>query len=181
MTRRERERWSFATAGEPDKFTACVYPSMPSVEHAMGHGRHETLCGIPGDQVDVYRHFFSANRPKACHRCGERAALAPDRPCAQERLHDEILAADPGPLRDELVDALRSGADIALWINGPAMHIKNYVKLENVIDDSERVAAMLNVTDRIGIARVVSGPREFIIVLPATGHPVIARAIATAG
>ena len=174
------EGWSFATAREPDKFTACIYPSLPSVEHAMGHGRNETLCGIPGDQVVVYRHLFSANGAKVCHRCGERAALAPDQPCGQERLHDEILAADPGPLRDELVDALRGGADIPLWINGPAVHVKSYVKLENV-DDSERIAAMLNATDRIGIARVVSGPREFIIVLPATGNPVIARTIATAG
>lgn len=99
----------------------------------------------------------------------------------QERLHDEILAADPGPLRDELVDALRCGADIPLWINGPALRIKIYAKLENVIHGSERIAAMLNATDRIGIARVVSGPWVFIVVLPATGHPVIARAIAAAG
>jgi hypothetical protein len=35
---------------------------------------------------------------------------------------------------------------------------KIYVKFENVVDSSERIAAMLNGTDRIGIARVVSGP-----------------------
>jgi hypothetical protein len=61
------------------------------------------------------------------------------------------------------------------------LRIKIYVKLENVIHGSERIAAMLNATDRIGIARVVSGPWVFIVVLPATDHPVIARAIAAAG
>jgi hypothetical protein len=177
MTSADRDGWSFATAREPARFAAARQPLSPDVEHAIGGD--ETLCGIPGEQVDVYRHLFRPDGESACARCQEKAAAAPTERCAGERLHDLALTAAEGPMRDELIDALRQGADITLWINGPAASLaKHYAMLDQIVEGREPVVAALRTNDSIGLARVIHGSWQFIVVLPSKGRPNIARATA---
>lgn len=41
------------------------------VEHAQPGDDWPTLCGIPADEVALYRHTFTANRARDCPRCAE--------------------------------------------------------------------------------------------------------------
>lgn len=42
------------------------------IEHAQPGSDWPTLCGIPADEVDLYRHTFRANPPWDCPTCSER-------------------------------------------------------------------------------------------------------------
>jgi hypothetical protein len=120
------------------------------VEHAFRPPA--TLCGIPQERVVVYRHLFGFSRARACLRCREQAAAAATQR-SRERLHDKIVAAAPGPLRDQLLDALRSGAEITIWVNGPAgTVVRQYARLDRIAHGAEAVQALLTSGDRIGIA-----------------------------
>lgn len=41
------------------------------LEHAQPGDDWPTLCGIPADEVDLYRHLFTASDPDDCPRCSE--------------------------------------------------------------------------------------------------------------
>lgn len=177
MTSAGQAEWSFATARVPSQFAAAVDPSAPDTEHALGHG--ETLCGIAEAKVEVYRHLFRSGGASACPACRDLAAAAPTQPSGQERLHDAVLAADPGQLRDEVIGALRQGAMIRLWMGGPAEGLaKHYARLDEIVEGSAAVAAALRTGERVGLAKVDHGSWQFIIVLPHDGPPVIGRAAA---
>jgi hypothetical protein len=135
-----------------------------------------TLCGIPEEQIIVYRHLFRPGGIRACPRCREQAAAAPAVPCAQERLHDRVLTAAPGPLRAQLLDALRSGAKITTWITGPASQVARYAAPDRITHGAEAVQDLLNSGDRIGIARVAQPSGEFLVVLPERDAALIAFA-----
>ncbi|MFY1617656.1 hypothetical protein [Micromonospora sp. WMMD736] len=177
MTFADQEGWSFATARVLAEFGAAVCPLTPGVEHAWGG--EETLCGLVEDQVELYRHLFDREEASACPTCRQQAAVAPTRPCGQERLHDRVLAAAAGPLREELLDALRRGAEIKLWIKGPAVGLaKHYARLDRIVEGGPATVAALSVNGSVGLARVEHGPWQFIVVLPDQGPPLIARATA---
>ncbi|MFI7425058.1 hypothetical protein [Nonomuraea sp. NPDC049684] len=139
-------------------------------------GAHATLCGIPAEQMVVYRHHFRAGGTQACPRCSERAAAAPTAPCGQERLHDKVLTALPSLLRTRLLEALRNGAPITVWINGPADRVSVYAHLDHITDGTEVVRDLLATHEPIGIARVTQPSGEFIVVLPQHTAPIIAWA-----
>lgn len=166
--------WSFASAREPAKFASAEESASPQMEHAFEPPA--TLCGIPEEQVIVYRHLFSPGGIRACPRCREQAAAAPTVPCAQERLHGKILTAAPGPLRTQLLDALRSGSEITIWITGPASQAARYADCDRITHGAEAVRSLLSSGDRVGIARIAGPSGEFLVVLPEREAPFIAFA-----
>lgn len=175
----DHAEWSFATARQAATFTAAQEPGHPHTDHAIGSDG--TLCGIPRDRVVLYRHLFSVGGSvAACPRCRELAAAAPTVPCGQERLHDLVLAAEPGRLRTELLEALRSGANISIWINGSNRAMAFYACLEHITDGAETVREVLSTgtseQERIGVARVTVPSGEFIVLLPQRADPIIAFA-----
>ncbi|MCX4825632.1 hypothetical protein OG883_38445 [Streptomyces sp. NBC_01142] len=175
MSTLDHHDWSFTTAREPASFAACQETDSPSVEHALAGSA--TLCGIRQDQVTVYRHPFFAERAEACSECRKAAADAPTEPGVQERLHGRVEVAVPGSLRDELLEALRKGADVRLWVNGPADRmVRHYAELDRIVDGGEPIEAVLRGGGRLGLARVVHGAREFVVFLPEDGATFVARA-----
>jgi hypothetical protein len=166
VTAHDREDWSFATARVPARFTA-AREMEADIWHATSGDN--TLCGIPREQVVVFRSLFSAGRKEACPRCGEEALGAPTQPCVQERLLGEIQAAVPGPLREELAEALRKGADVTIWINGPAHLMAHYAKLDQIVGNGEPAAATLRTAQTAGVARVADRGGEFVVIVPAGG------------
>jgi hypothetical protein len=75
-----------------------------------------------------------------------------------------------------LLDALRTGAEINIWINGPADKIAPYAHLDQITDGAEIVQGLLSTHDPIGIARVAQLSGEFIVLLPQHTGPIIAFA-----
>jgi hypothetical protein len=69
-------RFTFGLA--PTRFAACRETAVPALEHALAES--ETLCGIPGRQVTVYRHLFVAKRSGTCSDCRVKAVDASSRP-----------------------------------------------------------------------------------------------------
>lgn len=167
--------WSFASAREPARFAAAEESASPQAEHALKPPA--TLCGIPEEQVIVYRHLFTPGGIRACPRCREQAAAAPTVLCTQERLHSKVLTAAPGPLRAQLLDALRSGAKVPVWVTGPASQVTRHARVDRITHGAEAVRDLLSCSGRIGIARVAQPSGEFLIVLPEGDAPVIAFAV----
>ncbi|WKV71880.1 hypothetical protein AW27_010335 [Streptomyces sp. PCS3-D2] len=167
--------WSFATAREAASFGAGELTSVPGVEHAMAESG--TLCGIPEHQVTRYMHLFEPAEPQACPECRQRAEAAPTKPCAQERLHDRLQAADPGQGRDDLLAALRRGVKVGLWLRGPAATLaRHYADLDSLTEGAEPAIEAFNTTTNLGLARVEDGAWRFIAVLPEDdGRPLVAR------
>ncbi|GAA0930980.1 hypothetical protein [Virgisporangium aurantiacum] len=167
--------WSFDAAREPAQFAAAVDPGSPGVEHALDD--EQTLCSIPAGTVTVYRHLFRSNHPAACPACRLHAAAAPTRPSAQERLHDRVLAAGPGSMKDELLAALRRGGPIKIWVNGPGVRLgQHYGRAGQIVEGGPAAAAAWSTNERVGIARVITEDCQFVVVLPDEGPPSIARA-----
>lgn len=145
------------------------------IEHALGD--QQTLCGIPRARVIAFRHYFRGQGPSSCPVCRERAEAAPNEPCTQERLHDRVLAADPGRLRDELIDALRRGAEVKMWISGPGTGIAKFCgRFDQIVEGGPQVVAAFDTAERVGLARVIGVGWQFVVVLPTNGRPLIARA-----
>jgi hypothetical protein len=167
--------WSFATSREAARFGAVRLTDVPGVDHAAAESG--TLCGIPEHQVTRYRHLFEPAAPQACPDCRRRAEAAPTKPCVQERLHDGLQGADPGQARDDLLAALRKGADVRLWTHGPASVLaEHYAELHSLTEGVEPTVNALNTTTTIGLARVEDGGWRYIAVLPEDGsRPLVAR------
>ncbi|MFE0699101.1 hypothetical protein [Streptomyces sp. NPDC058872] len=167
--------WSFTTAREPASFGAGQLTGEPGVDHAMGESG--TLCGIPEHQVTRYMHLFEPAEPEACPDCRQRAEAAPTKPCAQERLHNRLQAADPGQARDDLLAALRKGAKVRLWIRGPAANLaRHYARLNSLTDGAEPAVEAFNTARSIGLARVEDDDWGYLAVLPEDdSRPLVAR------
>lgn len=79
-----------------------------------------------------------------------------------------------------MLNALRQGAEIRLWINGPAVTLaKHYIPLDRIIEGGSAVVDALAVGGSVGLARVQHEQWEYVVVLPDGGPPLIARATAT--
>jgi hypothetical protein len=163
--------WSFESAREPAAFPAGRAeqpPDDPAIEHALGP--EGALCGIPRARITMYRHLFFPQHPAACPACVKAAAEVPAMPSVQERLHDRVLEAQGGPLRNELLAVLRAGAKIRLWVNGDPMDTLRHVAgLEQVPEGIREVR-------RLGVAAVPHDGGEFVVLLPEGGTPFITRA-----
>ncbi|WP_265560161.1 hypothetical protein [Streptomyces hygroscopicus] len=175
MTQVPDAGWSFATAREPARFGAGGLEGAPGVEHAMADAG--TLCGIPEQQITRYRHLFHAEGRQACARCRRQADAAPAQPSPQERLHDRVRAAAQGRARDDVLAALRKGAKIALWINGPSATLaQHYARLDELTEGAGPAADALEAAAASGLACVEDGSWRFIVVLPENGdRPLVAR------
>lgn len=170
-----RQNWSFESAREPARFAAALQSGTSGPEHACGGGA--SLCGIPEEQIVIYRHLFQAGSPRACRQCRDRAAAAPAAPSAQEQLYNKILTAEPGPLRSRLLGLLCRGAKITLWINGPASSLgQHYLDIGSITGGAEAITRMLRNHERIGLARVAHQDGELVVVIPEQDPPVIAEA-----
>ena len=167
--------WSFASARQPASFAAAQETGSTQTRHAWD-GPAGALCGIPEERVKVIRTLFWPGAADACPVCSERAASAPTVPCAQERLHDKILSAVPGPLRDRLLGALRRGATITMGVAGPADDVARYARLDSITTGAEAVNNLFSSGGRLGVERVSDSSGEFIVVLREHGAPVIAFA-----
>lgn len=164
--------WSFASAREPARFAAALEKDGPTgTEHAFQPPA--TLCGIPAGKVSVCRYLFR-HGSRACPRCRELAAAAPTVPCAQELLHAKVLGAAPGPRRAQLLDALAGGAEITVWVTGPAAQVARYADAGRITRGAGAVRTTLDSRDQIGVARVAVPSGEFLIVLPERDAPGIA-------
>jgi hypothetical protein len=178
VTPTEGEGWSFAAARIPARFTAVIHRLAPGVEHAASPDGVSTLCGLPLNETEAYRHFFGKRGPATdCAVCRSEAEAAPSEPSGQEELHDRVISAAPGPLRDALLDGLSRGARIRLWIGGPTATIaQHYLPAERILESDPGLAAALDVDGHVGLARVEHGPYEYVVVLPHEGPPLVARA-----
>lgn len=167
--------WSFAAAREPARFAAALKRGSGG-EHARGSDP-TSLCGIPEAELTVVRRLFADSRSpdRCCPHCRELAAAAPV-PCVQERLHDEVVTAPADPLRARLLDALRNGAEIVIWINGPARDIASYAETERITDGAGAVHRALDSMDHASVARIRQPGGEFVAVLTEHAVPVIAWA-----
>lgn len=167
--------WSFATAREPARFGVCKVNGVPSVEHAVG--THGTLCGIRARHTTRYRHLFDPGARRSCRTCRQQAKAAPTEPCAQEHLHDKVRTAAQSQARDDLLAALRRGAKVELWVNGPsASLVKDYAELEKLTDGAGPAAEAFGTATTIGLANIEDGPWRFLVVLPMDGgQPLVAR------
>ncbi|MBV6699829.1 hypothetical protein [Kitasatospora aureofaciens] len=167
--------WSFATAREPARLGARQVNGVPGVDHAVG--ARGTLCGTAMRYTTRYLHLFEPDALQSCRRCGELAAAVPTQPCVQERLHARVEGAAPGSVRDDLLAALRRGANVRLWINGPSAGLaRDHAKLDGLTDGAGPAAEACGTAPTIGMARVEDGPWRFLVVLPEDGgRPVVAR------
>jgi hypothetical protein len=164
--------WSFESAREPARFAAATQSSSPDQEHAMSAGA--TLCGIPAIEVEVFRHLFYEGE-RACPLCVEAARAAPTVPSGQERLHDRIGEAESGVHRASLLDALRRGTPIDLWVNGPSDQMgRFYAELDSMAEGAAAARSVLESNDRVGIAKMSVDQTRYVIVLPVSGPPAIA-------
>lgn len=147
---------------------------MPGVEHAGDMGR--TLCGIRGRYLKLFLHHFQPQGLASCRKCRALAEAAPTSPCGQERLHDLLLQkADDGPLRTDLLAALHRGARIAIWITGPATDLTRFhARLDRMTEEAGPAAEALAAGGTsITLARVEDTDRQYLVVLPPDGLPVL--------
>lgn len=154
---------------------------MPGVEHAGGIGR--TLCGIRGRYLTFFLHHFQPQALASCRKCRTLAEAAPSRPCGQERLHDLLLQrADDGPLRTDLLAALRRGARIAIWITGPAEGLaRSYTRIDRMTEEAGPACEVFAAAGTsVTLARVEDVERQYLVVLPPGGRARIARGTADA-
>jgi hypothetical protein len=172
--------WSFESARVPAGFAHATELGGSKLDHAWGPG-HATLCGLPEDEVEVFRHWFDARHPGACPRCRDLAAAAPTVPSTQEKLHDLVLTAAPGPHREQLLHILRRGAQIRSWINMSQLHVGHYLDIGSLTDGAQQVTdlfAALAPGHQLSIARVPHHAGEFVVILPEQEPALIARAAA---
>jgi hypothetical protein len=167
--------WSFESARQPPRFAAALQSGTSGPEHASGIGA--TLCGIPAEQITIYRHLFQPASPQACRQCRDRAAAAPASPSAQEHLYNKILTAQPGPLRARLLGQLSQGAKITLWISGPANSLgQHYLDIGSITGATQAITRILRTSERIEIARVADADGQLVVVIPEHDPPLIAQA-----
>lgn len=81
-------------------------------------------------------------------------------------------------MRDDLLAALRQGAAIKIWVNGPGMSLgQHYGRVGQIVEGGPAVVAAWSTNERVGIARVITDDCQFVVVLPDEGPPSIARAV----
>ncbi|WP_436790793.1 hypothetical protein [Yinghuangia sp. YIM S10712] len=152
-------------------FAACQATAEPGREHAVN--RKAALCGIPRDQVTVYRHHFDGRKPNACADCRAAASDAPDPTRVRHRLRVGIETAAPGRLLDALDFGLRQGAEVRMW-TGPAYRIvhehADTVRLADCRAYAEDLALR---GGTLTLAKVNYLGREFVVFLPMDGPPSI--------
>ena len=170
----ELQGWRHGPGRRPRFFAHCEETDAPGTGHGLSKGG--TLCGIPQDRVTVYRGPFDPTRDTACPGCRAQAVGDPE-PDIRERLEHRVRGAVPGRLREELLAALRQGAEVGLWVGGPAADlVRRYAQRERIVEGGEPVEALIRADRRLGLARVVHGRREFVVFIPQDGRPFVTRA-----
>ncbi|MEU6971986.1 hypothetical protein AB0A71_30515 [Kitasatospora aureofaciens] len=139
----------------------------------LGRGGDVVVSRLGPVGVDFLHHF----QPRAlasCRKCRALTEGAPSRPCGQERLHDLLLQeADDGPLRTDLLAALRRGARIAIRITGPAKDLtRSHSRIDRMTEEAGPAAEALAAGGlSITLARVEDADRQYLVVLRPTAAP----------
>ncbi|MFJ8111760.1 hypothetical protein [Streptomyces sp. NPDC096132] len=168
------EGWRFGPGRPPPFLTLCEETEAPGTRHGLAKGG--SLCGIPQDRLTVYRGPFVPVHDMACPGCRSQVLGDPE-PSVGERLLHRVRGAVPGRPREELLSALRQGAEVGLWVSGPAQElVRRYAGRERIVEGGEPVEAVVRADRRLGLARVVHGTREFVVFIPEDGRPFVARA-----
>ncbi|MFF3336633.1 hypothetical protein ACFYWX_45310 [Streptomyces sp. NPDC002888] len=174
MSAPELQGWRDGPGRRPPFYAHCEETYAPGVGHALAAGR--SLCGIPRDRLTVYRGPFDPTRDTACPSCRAQTVGDPE-PSLQERLEHRVRGAVPGRPREELLAALRQGAEVGLWVSGPAKDlVRHYAHRERIVEGGEPIEAVVRADRRLGLARVVHGHREFVVFIPQDGRPFVTRA-----
>ncbi|KUN76334.1 hypothetical protein AQJ64_37800 [Streptomyces griseoruber] len=169
----ERDGWRLGPGRRPF-FALCEETDVPGTGHGLSKGA--SLCGIPGDRLTVYRGPFDPTRDTACPGCRAQVLGDPE-PTLQDLLRHRVRGAVPGPLRAELLAALKQGAQVGLWVSGRAAElVRRHARRERIVEGGALVEAVVGADGPLGLARVVHGTREFLVFLPQDGRPFVARA-----
>ncbi|MGW2889340.1 hypothetical protein ACWDDN_29330 [Streptomyces griseoruber] len=169
----ERDGWRLGPGRRPF-FALCEETDVPGTGHGLSKG--VSLCGIPGDRLTVYRGPFDPTRDTACPGCRAQVLGDPE-PTLQDLLRHRVRGAVPGPLRAELLAALKQGAQVGLWVSGRAAElVRRHARRERIVEGGALVEAVVGADGPLGLARVVHGTREFLVFLPQDGRPFVARA-----
>ncbi|MFD8708459.1 hypothetical protein ACFV1W_38760 [Kitasatospora sp. NPDC059648] len=146
----------------------------PDLEHAAA-GEDRTLCADTPRTTARYRHLFGIRvGARFCARCLELAAVAPRRPSVQERLHERVLHAAPGAPRHDLLAALRRGAPVPTWLDGPSDFLAQHAHLDALTQGAGPAAAFT--APALAMARAEDGPWYYLVALPRDGTaPLVAR------
>ncbi|MFE2550105.1 hypothetical protein ACFXGI_16350 [Streptomyces sp. NPDC059355] len=156
MIGEQSDGWSFAAARVAARFGACEVRGAPGVEHAGG-GRG-TLCGMAARCLTCHLHPFEPDALRSCRRCRQAAKDAPTEPCVRERLHERVEAAAAGRIRGELLAALRRGAAVRSWINGPSADLAGFhARLDELTDGAGPAAKAFAAAATAGLAVVEDG------------------------
>ncbi|MFJ7248887.1 hypothetical protein ACIQWA_31065 [Kitasatospora sp. NPDC098652] len=168
--------WSFAGARQPAHFGACTVQGEPDEPEHAAVGDDRTLCQEQPRTITRYRHPFGIRiGARFCPRCQHLAATAPSRPGVQERLHERVLDAAEGPLRTDLLAALRRGAPVPRWLNGPADFLVSHAGLDELTEGAAPAAAAFG-AHTLSLALAEDGPWRYLVVLPHDGTaPLLAR------
>ncbi|MEU4115490.1 hypothetical protein AB0F71_13455 [Kitasatospora sp. NPDC028055] len=169
--------WSFATARQPAHFGACIVRGEPDEPEHAAVGDDRTLCQEQPRTIARYRHLFGIRiGARFCPRCQHLAATAPPRPGVQERLHERVLDAAEGPLRTDLLAALRRGAPVPTWLDGPADSLAPHAGLDELTEGAAPAAAAFATARTLALALAEDGPWRYLVVLPHDGTaPLLAR------
>ncbi|MEV0457362.1 hypothetical protein [Catellatospora methionotrophica] len=160
---------------KPVEFLVTVTPHRDGeVRHAArGSG---TLCGIPLRETTLARGDFTATDPSACPSCAKLAAETPPEPSIQERLSDRVAGAAAGPLLDELIAALRGGAQVHPWMMGPSgERRRDDVRLHEAVEGGPEADEALKLAGPVETAEVTAEAWRFVAVIPTGARPVIVR------
>ncbi|GIJ44642.1 hypothetical protein Val02_15280 [Virgisporangium aliadipatigenens] len=159
----------------PAEFHACV-ASGPAGDVIHAASGSATLCGIPLPEVSFGRGTFEPGGDATCDACAEKAAATPPRRSVQERLYDKVLAAEPGTLRDEVLDALRRGASVHPWTMGSsADSVRPELRLHEAVEGGPEADEALRNASRVDQAEVRGDSWRFVVVMPHGARPVLVR------
>ncbi|MFD9688858.1 hypothetical protein ACFWXO_24255, partial [Kitasatospora sp. NPDC059088] len=85
-----------------------------------------------------------------------------------------------GPLRADLLAALRRGAPVPKWFNGPADFLASHARLDELTEGAAPAAAAFE-AQTLSLAVAEDGPWRYLVVLPHDGGaPLLARGPRTA-
>ncbi|MGI5180985.1 hypothetical protein ACQEVZ_32210 [Dactylosporangium sp. CA-152071] len=126
--------------------------------------------------MDLTGGSFAPDAASACRACAARSAATPPRQTAQERLHRLVAAADAGPLRDDLLEALRNGAQVNPWVVGvSADRARSSTRLHEAIEGRDQASAALDAGGTFQLAEVATDACRFVAIIPTDARPVIVR------
>lgn len=85
-----------------------------------------------------------------------------------------MLEPAEGPLRDELRRLLRAGAHVGPWRGGHAQTLARDVVFDRIIEGADAIRQVLTAAALVELIWATGGGRNFLVVAPRDGSPVVA-------